>query len=189
MSAPLTLPRFLARTFAFAVATFALSWLALQPISQATGTVAARLLESVSPVNDARVKARGSELTFEVAPSTWAGRDAVLEATSRGMMYVAGLPLFVALMLASMPRGIAWKLPAGFVLLVVLAALGIWCDVRLQLTLAAGPRGEWLMPLHGMAKEALAVAYQFTLLIVPTLAPVLAWAAFDLAAVGRLARR
>ncbi len=189
MSAPLTLSRFLARTFAFAAVAFGISWLALQPISQATGSLAARLLEATSPVGEAHVKARGSELAFVVAPSTWAGRDAVLETTSRGMMYVAGIPLFAALMLASMPRGIAWKLPAGLVLLVALAAAGIWCDVRLQLATAAGARGELLMPIGAMAKEVLAVAYQFTLLIVPTLAPVLAWAAMDFEAVRRVSRR
>ncbi len=187
--APLSMPGFLARTFALAIAFFALAWLALAPLSLATGTVAARLLEAISPVNDARLRVRGTELAFEVSPSSWAGRDAIVEVPSKAITYIGGIPLFLALLLASRPRGTAWKAAAGLAVLVALAALGIWCDVRLQLAGATGARGEALVPLAAAAREALALAYQFTVLLVPTLAPVLLWAAFDLDAIRELSSR
>jgi hypothetical protein len=187
--ARLSMAGFLARTFGLAIAFFALSWLALQPIALATGTAASRLLEAISPVNDARVRVRGTELDFEISPSTWQGRDAVLEVQSRSITYIGGLPLFLALLLASRPRGTAWKVVAGVAVLVLLAGLGIWCDVRLQLAAVTGPRGEALMPLGAAAREALAVAYQFTALLAPTLVPVMLWAAFDPGAIRELSAR
>jgi hypothetical protein len=89
--------------------------------------------------------------------------------------YTFGIAIFVALALAV--RG--WRRPArlglGVAILLPLPAFGIACDALLQL--ASSPQLGALLAWSGGTREAIVLGYQLGSLLLPTLAPIVAWLA------------
>ena len=100
-------------------------------------------------------------------------------------VYTCGVPLFLALMLASRAR---LRMAAiGAVALVVVQALGIAADFLAQVGVRMGPDVAARAAItHGEA-QVIAFAYQFGSLILPTLAPVALWIACNPAILRRSA--
>jgi hypothetical protein len=89
--------------------------------------------------------------------------------------YTFGVAVFAALALAA--RG--WRQPArfalGLVILLPLPVFGIAFDALRQL--GASPELATLLAWKGATREAIALGYQTGSLLLPTLAPVVAWLA------------
>jgi hypothetical protein len=87
--------------------------------------------------------------------------------------YTYGIAIFAALALAV--RG--WRRPArlllGAVILLVLPVVGVTFDALRQL--GAAPDLAPLLGWKGGTREAIALAYQVGSLLLPTLAPIIAW--------------
>lgn len=96
-----------------------------------------------------------------------------------GLSYAYGAPLLAALLLASRTRRWWWKLPAGLLALVPFQAWGICFTWLLQIAVVAGEQTRGQTRFGPLESNLIAVGYQFGFLILPTLAPVLLWLAFD----------
>jgi hypothetical protein len=111
----------------------------------------------------------------------WAGGGRVGELTpqAHGLSYAYGAPLLAALLLASRTRGLWWKLPAGLLALVPFQAWGICFAWLLQVAATAGNETRDQTGFGPWATNLIAAGYQLGFLILPTLAPVLVWFAFE----------
>ena len=89
--------------------------------------------------------------------------------------YTFGIAVFAALALAT--RG--WRTPvrmaAGVALLLPLPALGISFDALRQL--GSTPEIAGMLAWTATTREAIALGYQVSSLLLPTLAPIIAWLA------------
>ncbi len=91
--------------------------------------------------------------------------------------YAYGLPLFLALLLASRSRHLFGRALAGYVLLLIPQAFSLIFAILKQIIVAAGSPAalgiaQWQM-------EGIALGYQFGSLLLPTLAPVALWLRFE----------
>ncbi|MBS4098279.1 MAG: hypothetical protein KGZ83_15760 [Sulfuricella sp.] len=110
-----------------------------------------------------------------VARNQWIGMDFEVNSLIPGY----GLPLFVALSLATAgARGIG-KILLGALLLLPPQVWGI-CFVFLQnVAITGGPYIAAQVGFSGLQREAVALGYQFGSLIFPSLAPVVIWLAMN----------
>lgn len=95
------------------------------------------------------------------------------------MRYGFGFPLLVALLLSTSKKGLLWKIPLGFLLLIPVQAFGIctgWLD---QVAIHAGEISNKFTGFDLSQKRLIVIAYQLGQLILPALAPVLVWLAFE----------
>lgn len=106
-------------------------------------------------------------------------RPGELAPEANGLVYAYGAPLLAALLLASRPRGWWWKLPAGLLALVPFQAWGICLHWLLQVAVVMGEQTRGQTRFGPFETNLIAAGYQFGFLILPTLAPVLLWLAFD----------
>lgn len=162
------------------------AWYAAAPwLSRGVAATAATIAESVAPIRSAVPSHGDAGITFVVKPAaaTVMERrlppDIAAEIPIDTLKYSYGLPFFVALMLASRPRGAAWKLAAGSAVVLASAALGVAADLVIQAATASAPNGAPLVPLGGATRESVAVAYQLGVLIFPTVVPIVLWGAFS----------
>ncbi len=123
--------------------------------------------------------------SIEVHPQP--GQTGVLVIDVNPLLYIAGLPLFLALMLASRARW--WTLLAGAFLLLPFQAWGIAFDFLVHVAVKAGPEVSARAGLLGWRAEAIALSYQLGSLVFPALAPVALWMAFNRPFVADLVRR
>lgn len=158
-------------------------YLAAPAISTPTAWVAARIAEAPAAIERVRASRSGREVVYEVEPDhetarrNRIGRDAVVDVTVNPLKHTFGLPFFLALLLASRPRGVAWKAVLGSVALLGLAAVGLACDLLMQVGRMGGFGGEPLFLLGG--REAIALGYQLGTLMFPTVVPAVLWIAMD----------
>jgi hypothetical protein len=173
-----SLGRFLLRTFAWLPLCFAAWYFGAAAVSAASGSAAGLIIRTVAPRVLDSVERTGPMLEFvtyvEVQPEP--GRKAVLVAEVNALVYTYGLALFAALMLAA--RAAAWKVLAGAVMLLPFQAWGIAFDVLTQVGIKQGPAIAQQAGISGARAEFIALAYQLGVLVLPTLAPVLLWAAW-----------
>jgi hypothetical protein len=113
------------------------------------------------------------------------GQDAVLVPEVGAGIYTYGLGLFMALMLAA--RAPAWRLVAGAALLLPFQGFGVALDVLAQVGIGMGPDVSAQAGFTGWQREAIALGYQVGSVILPSLAPVLVWAALCRPFIARLA--
>ncbi|HXZ49787.1 MAG TPA: exosortase H-associated membrane protein [Usitatibacter sp.] len=174
---------FAARVLAWGVPLFAAWYLATAPLSIASGWVAARLAELAMPVDRVPVRYRGGSLVFDAEPdeqTLWRNRlpaAVALEARANPMQFTCSIPFFLALVLATSLRP-AWRRTVmGAGVLLLLASAGLYFDVHLQLAQVPGPGGGPLFATGPLAREAIALGFQLSTLLVPVLAPIVLWAA------------
>jgi hypothetical protein len=184
---PLRTPRaialFAARVLAWAVPLFAAWYLAAAPLSTAAGWIAARFVEGAAPVERARVHYEDHRLVFSAEPdgaTVWRDRlpaGIVFDVSANPMQFTCSIPFFLALLLATTPRP-AWRRAAVAVgVLLALAAAGLYFDVHLQLARLSAPGGGPVFLTPSFGREALALGFQLTTLLVPVLGPVALWMA------------
>ena len=91
------------------------------------------------------------------------------------LLYAYGLPMFAALVVAA--REPRWPriLLLGFLAILPFVAWGIVADVLKSIAIGAGPAVASQTGFGAPAREAIAFAYQFGALILPTVVPAAAW--------------
>ena len=103
--------------------------------------------------------------------------------------YAFGLPLFAALTLAAhAPR---WPrfLAIGYAMLMPIVAFGVLADFLKNVAITAGPAVASQTGFAPWQREAIAFAFQFGSLILPTVAPAVIWVAMHVAFLTTLRRR
>jgi hypothetical protein len=113
--------------------------------------------------------------TLNVSPAP--GQIAVLVPEVNPLLYTYGLAFFLALMLAARARW--WMILAGIALLLPFQGWSIAFDFLVQVGIKLGPGVSAQAGLGGWRVEAIAIGYQIGTLILPSLMPVVLWAAFN----------
>jgi len=188
-AAPRDILLFAARTLAWAVLFFGAWYVAAKPVSLATSWIAARVLEATTPADSVRVAWRNDKALFEIRPdasTTYrdrlpAGMSVDMEVNTLKQTY--GVPFFLALLAAARPRRFAVKAAGGVAILIVLAAIGVACEV------AIGFGTTQVGALHPFAPGAaagtlFALGLQLGTLIFPCVVPV----ALAIGFAGRITR-
>lgn len=169
---------FALRTFAWLPICFAAWSLAAPFQAEACGWLARGIIGLVAPGAVASFERTGTDLAFittaEIALAD--GRMGALVPEVNALLYLYGLPLFAALVLAS--RAPLRQLALGALALLPVQAFGIAMGCLVQLVMqgaaAAGSAG-----LLGWRAEAVGLAYQLSSLILPGAAPLLLWCAWN----------
>jgi hypothetical protein len=99
------------------------------------------------------------------------------------VLYTFGVPLFAALMLAS--RASAWTLLVGALALLPIQSAGIAMGFLVQL-IGQGTNVASVTGIDGWRAECVALAYQFSSLVMPAAAAILMWCAFRRDFIARL---
>lgn len=102
------------------------------------------------------------------------GQIAVLSPEVDVLKYGYGLPLLIALLLASNARPFFPKAALGAAMLVPFQAWGVCFDWLKQAAIETGAA-----PFSPFARELIALGYQFGYLAMPALAPVILWVAMN----------
>lgn len=102
------------------------------------------------------------------------GQIALLSPEVAALKYAYGVPLLIALLLASDALRKWRKMAIGALILLPFQVWGVCFDWLKQVALEAGAGG-----FSPGAREVIAFAYQFGYLVLPALAPVLLWALMD----------
>ncbi len=170
--------RFVLRTFLWLPACF-VAWYLVAPYHAAVAGWLARVwVDLFTSGLVSGLERQGIDLVFVTTIKVRSGPDqvAVLLPEVNPLVYTYGLALFAALMLAA--RAALWKVLAGIVLLLPFQAWGIAFDFLAQVGIRLGPAIAAQAGLSGWRVEAIALGYQAGTLILPSLVPVVAWAAF-----------
>lgn len=112
------------------------------------------------------------------------GRAAELLVDTNVLMYCYGLPMLLALLLASRAHGTWWKFPAGALVMWPLQAWGVVFDFLIQV---GAHYARFSTPITGFTPfqvDLFGVAYQLGYLVLPTLAPVMLWLLFERRFIG-----
>lgn len=95
-------------------------------------------------------------------------------------IYAYGLPLFVALLLASRARGLWWKIPAGAIALVPFQAWSVCFAFLVAVAFNAAQVTSFTTGFGGaLQMNFFALGYQLGSLVLPTLVPLLTWAVLE----------
>jgi hypothetical protein len=179
--------RFVLAVFLWLPVCFAAGYVAAKPHAAIAGRLAWVLVDMLSSGLISAIEQPATDLVYvtRLAVTTPAGEHAVLVAEVDPFVYTFGLPLFVALMLASRAR--IWKILAGAAALLPFQAWGIGFDVLAKLGTQMGPAIAAQVGFSRGGLEAIALGYQVGSLLLPTLMPVVLWAAFCRQQLGMLA--
>lgn len=120
-----------------------------------------------------------------------AGGIAVLEPTLNPMVYAWSLPLFAGLTMATpLTAGRrALQFLVAFVLIWLAQAFGICAEALKVLAYQSGEEGVAAIAAAGLSREAIGVAYQFAVLILPAVIPALLWLSFNRGFIEQLVGR
>jgi hypothetical protein len=125
-----------------------------------------------------RIFSVATTLKFGISPGMPEGEYALMLEVNP-LTYGFGLPLFVALFLAG-SEAINWrKLALGALLLIPFQAWGICFDLLKQVAVTAGPVILEQTGFSSWKIEGIALGYQLGALILPALAPIGLWLAFN----------
>lgn len=183
-----------ARALAWLPACLAAWYFASPVLSWIPARLAVPLVEASSgPATRVQLLAHRAEYQLEIAAPRGHGvaaGDAVVDVEVSVRTYTYGIALFLALSLATRGRRRPGVLAIATAALVLLPAWGIAFDALRQLGLAEelAPYLRW----PAMGREAVAFGYQVGSLLLPPLAPVVAWLAAHpevLRPAARVARR
>lgn len=174
-----TIGTFVLRTLLWLPACLVAWHLAATQHSAVTGVLAVLLLYLLHPGLVTALEQPAVDLAFvtSLKVTASAGQVGVLVPEVNPLLYTYGLAFFLALMLAARARW--WTILAGSALLLPFQAWGIAFDFLAQVGIKLGPAVAAQAGLGGWRVEAIAIGYQFGTLILPSLAPVFLWAAFN----------
>jgi hypothetical protein len=91
------------------------------------------------------------------------------------LLYSFGLPLYAALVLAARVPGWPQRLALGYVAILPFVAWGVLADFLKNVAITAGPLVASQTGFSAWQREAIAFAYQFGTLILPTVVPAILW--------------
>lgn len=176
-AAPRDILLFAARTLAWAIVFFGAWYLAAKPISLASSWIAARALEATTPAGSVRVAWRNDHTLFEIRPDAStsyrdrlpAGMSVDMEVNTLKQTY--GVPFFLALLAAARARRFVVKATAGVAILMVLAAIGIACEVAIGFGTTQVAGAQPFAP-DAAAGTLFALGFQLGTLIFPCVVPV-----------------
>jgi hypothetical protein len=123
------------------------------------------------------VEQQGSILTFATTlkPGTATGAGGVITVDVNMLLYSFGMPLFAALVVAAREPGWPRRLVVGCAALMPFVAWGVVADFLKNIALTSGPMVASQTGFVAWQREAIAFAYQFGSLILPTVVPAIAW--------------
>jgi len=102
------------------------------------------------------------------------------------LLYSFGLPLYAALVLAAHEPGWPRKLAIGYAAIIPFVAWGVLADFLKNVAIAAGPFVASQTGFSSLQREAIAFAYQFGALVLPTVVPAVVWVLMHRAYLERL---
>jgi hypothetical protein len=142
------------------------------------------LLQALFPTVIATIEQQGyllnivTQLTLaEVGTNVPSGHQGVLIFTVNPLSYSYGLPLLAALILAVPDQEAVCtrRLVPGFTVLLLVTATGVSMAILKTLAFDLGTVSAARLGITGWEREAVALAYQFSSLILPGLTPVTLW--------------
>lgn len=155
---------------------FVFSGAVIWPAAQAARIVLPNLLpqavESIEQIG------ASVEVVSRLSPPTAPGqRVGVIVLTANPMVYAWCIPLFAGLVAAT-PLG--WRrrlaqLAGGVIVLLAVVSWGTLFEVMKLFAFDAGPLGAAAIEQAGWSLDAVALAYQFGYLILPSTTPVIVW--------------
>ena len=185
-----TIAGFTLRTLSFLPLTFVV-WYFAAPVLLYPAVLIVRAIAGLALSDIVRgVEQSRAALTFltTLRPSG-AAAGSVLTVDVNLLIYAIGMPLFAALTLAARER--AWKrhLAIGYAALLPCVALPALADFLKSVAIAAGPAVAAQTGFVAWQREAIAFAFQFGSLILPTVAPAVLWVALHGRFLAGLRRR
>lgn len=174
-----SLGKFALRTFLWLPPCFALWYFSAPYHAAVAGRLARLLVDLFKSGIVSALEQQGFDLVFVTTIEVRAapGQAAVLAPDVNPLLYTYGLAFFLALMLAV--RAKWWKILAGAALLLPFQSWGIAFDFLAQVGVRLGPEVSAQAGLSGWRAEAIVLGYQVGSLILPSLMPVVLWAAFS----------
>ena len=127
-----------------------------------------------------------SLLTNIVVPHA-SGQTALATPDAHILSYCYGLPLLFALFLGAKAKGLAWKLPLGFLILTPFQAWGICFTWLLTLTQATGDTVAMTTRFTAFDNNVIALGYQLGYLLFPSMVPILLWVYLERKTVATIA--
>lgn len=181
-----SLGKFVLRTFLWLPPCFAAWYFTAKYHAAVAGELARLLVDLFKPGIVSALERSGLDLVFvttlEVHPAP--GKTAFLLLEVNPLLYTYGLAFFLALMLAARARW--WKILVGVAALLPFQSWGIAFDFLVQVGVKLGADISAQAGLIGWRTEAIALGYQIGTLILPSLVPVVLWAAFNRLLIERI---
>jgi hypothetical protein len=103
------------------------------------------------------------------------GARAELVAEAHPPHYGFGLPMLLAMLLASGGRSLPRKLAIGIAALIPFQAFSIFFVLLKQVALGSGPAATAQVALSPLQLNGIALGYQLGVLLLPTLVPIVLW--------------
>jgi hypothetical protein len=174
-----SLPRFVLRVVAWLPLTFAV-WYLAAPLLAWPVALLAELFTRSSFDWVKSVEQMGPLVTFVTSLKPAEGPNpasvkAVLSVESNVLLFSFGLPMLAALILAAQEPHRAWMLLIGYLVLLPFQTFGVVADFLKNAAILAGPAVASQTNLSAWQREVIAFCYQFGTLILPTVAPAIAW--------------
>ena len=122
------------------------------------------------------VEQQGATLTFATAlkPGQASGGGEIAVDVN-ALLYAYGLPLYAALVLGTRERGWPRQLLVGYAAIVPVVAFGVLADFLKNVTITSGALVASQTGFSAWQREAIAFAFQFGSLILPTVVPAVVW--------------
>ena len=177
---PRTLPRFVLRVFGWLACALVVWWFA-SPLLAAPVALLADVFSRVALPDLVRiVEQHGDRVSFV---TTLHGASATTAAAASGLVadevdlrhYTFGLPLLAALILAAGGPNVVRKLLLGYALLLPFQTWGVVAEFLADVASGLGPGVASQTGFSAVEREAIAFAYQFGTLILPTVVPAVVW--------------
>jgi hypothetical protein len=174
-----SLPRFVLRVIAWLPLTFAVWYLAapllVWPVALLAELFTRSTFEWVKSVEQI-----GPLITFvtslkPVEGANPAGVKAVVSVESNVLLFSFGLPMLAALILAAREPHRVRMLLIGFVVLLPFQTFSVVADFLKNVVILAPPAVSSQTGINAFQREVIAFCYQFGTLILPTVAPAIAW--------------
>jgi hypothetical protein len=188
-----SLPRFVLRVVAWLPLTFAVWYLAAPLLAWPVALLAELITRSTFDWVKS-VEQVGPLVTFVTSlkpdeGANPAGVKAVLSVESNVLLFSFGLPMLAALILAAQEPHRAWMLLIGYAVLLPFQTFSVVADFLKNAAILAGPAVASQTKLNAWQREVIAFCYQFGTLILPTVAPAIAWVLMHRRFLERLAGR
>jgi hypothetical protein len=180
--------RFVGKAIAWLPVTFAI-WYFTAPVLFWPAKLLAQVIARVALPDLVRsVEQSGSTYTFATTlkPGEALASSAAVVVDVNSLLYAFGLPLFVALVLATREPGWPRKLAIGYVAIVPVVTWGVLADFLKNVAITASPLVASQTGFAGWQREAIAFAFQFGSLILPAVVPAVTWVVTHRAFLERL---
>ncbi|MGH8713511.1 MAG: exosortase H-associated membrane protein [Casimicrobiaceae bacterium] len=172
--------RFVLRVFAWLVCTLFIWWFASPLLAWPLALLADVFSRVALPDLVRMVEQHGDSLTFVTSLH---GANATVAAAAGGLVaddidvrhFTFGLPLLAALILAARAPHRARNLALGYAIVLPFQTWGVVAEFMEDIAVGLGPGVASQTGFSAWEREAIAFAYQFGTLILPTVVPAVVW--------------